>query len=490
MQSSFLAVPGWLNLAVCAAAACNQSTRISAPAPPRELNDPAEASAASTRGVIVAPLSVHLPSAMAALDRIIPHRIGDLNAPQPLALGRDRQGSFAFEVRREPFQVLRVHGDTLDLAAVLHYRGRAWIGSGLGDLGGSCGVEKDPPRARVVLRVVPYITKDWRLGVRSQIAQLAALSDSARDRCVVTFLNLNVTGKVMEAAKEALEKLFPAIQERVAAVDVKSPLQDIWDDLQKPIRLAESAWLLLQPDSVHLGPLRASRSTVSAELGLIATPRIVTGPKPAIPPRALPPLHPLHGGSNQGFALPIEGTLDYEVVSAELTRKLQKKSVRAAGGEFRLRSATLYGVAGGRVTLGVNFEGTAQGTIWLVGSPQYDPATGMITVPDLDFDASSAGLLVAGLAWVRADAIREFLRESAQVSAGALLGRLQEMAVKEMNRTLTRGVRLYATIGASEPTGLLVRPRDIVVRARAVGNARLEIGPEVFSKQPSVGSRE
>ena len=463
------------------ATGCSGGGRLNAPAPPRELAEGPDSLPPAPRGVIVAPLEVEWANAMRALNRMIPDQIGDLKDTRLVPIGRDRKASMAFEVKREPFEVLGVSGDTIDIAAILQYRGKAWLGSALGSIGGSCGIDKVPPRARVVLRVVPYLTKDWQLGVNSQVAQLTALSDSERDRCNVTFLGLNVTGKVMEAAKEALEKYLPKIQERLAAFDVKSPLTDIWEDLQKPIRIADSIWLVLQPDSIQVGPLHGTRKSVHAELGLTAAPKILTGPKPAIDPVPLPTFD--RARMARGFSVPVEGALDYEVMSAELTRQFRKKSIKVGGGEFRLHSATLYGIAGGKVALGVDFEGTAKGLVWLVGTPFYDQSTGMITVPDLDFDASSAGLLIAGYAWIKGEDIRNFLRREARISAGALLSRLQQMAVKEMNRTLARGVKLSTTIGAAEPRALVVRPRDILVRARAMGSMRLEIGPELFEKK-------
>jgi hypothetical protein len=472
-----------------ALASCNGGRRLNAPAPPRELTEESDIQLPPTRGVIVAPLEVEWANALGALNRLIPTQIGDLKETRLVPIGRDRNASMAFEVRREPFEVLGVSGDTIDVAAILHYRGKAWLGSALGSIGGSCGVDKkDPPRARVVLRVVPYLTKDWQLGVRSQVAQLTALSENERDRCKTTFLGLNVTGKVMEAAKEALEKFLPKIQERLAAIDVKSALADIWEDLQKPIHLADSIWLVLQPDSVQVGPLRGTRKSVIADLGVTAAPKILTGPKPAIAPIALPSYD--RAKMTRGFSLPVEGSLDYEVMSDQLTKRFKTKSIKAGGGEFRLHSATIYGVAGGKVAVGVDFEGTEKGLIWLVGTPQYDQATDMITVPDLDFDASSAGLLIAGYAWIKGDDIRNFLRQQARISAGALLARLQQMAVKEMNRTLARGVKLSATIGGAEPRALLVRPRDILVRARAMGTLSLAIGPELFEKKQKAANRE
>jgi len=467
---------------------CGNERRLNAPAPPRELALAPDSLPPAPRGVIVAPLEVEWANALGALNRMIPTRIGDLNETRLVPIGRDRNASMAFEVKREPFEVLGVSGDTIDIAAILHYRGKAWLGSALGSIGGSCGMDKVAPRARVVLRVVPYLTKDWQLGVRSQVAQLTALSDTERDRCKTTFLGLNVTGKVMEAAKEALEKFLPRIQERLAAFDVKGPLTDIWEDLQKPIHIADSIWLVLQPDSIQVGPLHGTRKSVHAELGLTAAPMILTGPKPVIDPVPLPTYD--RARMARGFSVPVEGSLDYEVMSAQLTRQFRRKAIKVGGGEFRLRSARLYGIAGGKVTVGVDFEGTAQGLIWLVGTPQYDQSTGMITVPDLDFDASSAGLLIAGYAWIKGDEIRNFLRQEAKISAGELLSRLQRMAVKEMNRTLARGVKLSTTIGAAEPRALLVRPGDILVRARAMGTMRLEIGPELFEKKQKGANRE
>ncbi len=461
--------------------------KIDAPAPPRDLAEAADTLPPMEGGAIVAPLAVDLASALSALERIVPAGIGDITKRLPMPLPRSRNATFAFEVRRDPFTVTFA-GDTLLFRSVLHYKGRAWLATGLGALNGDCGIDEQPPRAQLVLRVVPSLTTQWQLKVNARVADLAPLTSTARDRCQVTFLNLNVTEKVLQAAREVLEKRLPGIQARIAGVDVKAPLERIWTELQEPIRLADSIWLLLSPGTIHLGPLSGSRQTVNASLGMTAAPRIVTGSKPNLPPLPLPPLNTTR--LETGFSLPIEGALDYQVMSDRLTRKLKGKSVKAVGGEFRILEATAYGIGAGRLAVGVEFEGTASGRVWLVGTPHYDQESGMITVPDLDFDASSMGLLIRGIAWIKGGAIREYLREHAQISAGELLDRLQSLAAKEMNRELANGVELEASIGASEPAAIVVGSRHVLVRARALGSARLLIGPEVFGKAaPNYGLR-
>jgi hypothetical protein len=145
---------------------------------------------------------------------------------------------------------------------------------------------------------------------------------------------------------------------------------------------------------------------------------------------------------------------------------------------------TVTGIGSGRLALGVDFEGTDSGQLWMVGTPQYDPASGMLSVPDLDFEARSASLLVKGLAWLKADEIRAFLRSQAKIAAGEVLNRIQGMAVKELNRELAPGVHLSASIEKSEPAGILVHPDGLIIRARATGAARLELGAAIFAQKP------
>jgi hypothetical protein len=45
---------------------------------------------------------------------------------------------------------------------------------------------------------------------------------------------------------------------------------------------------------------------------------------------------------------------------------------------------------------------------------------------------------------------------------------------------------LSAFIEKTEPAGILVRSDGLVIRARAIGAARLDVGAEVFEPKPTV----
>lgn len=452
--------------------------RVDAPEPARDFSRDTIGLPPLPPGTIVAPLTLDRQSAVAALEKEVPRKFGDID--ERIVLPDAARKSFAFEVTREPFKVTFA-ADTILLTSVIHYQGRGWLNPPIGpDIQGGCGTKGETPRARLRLRVVPRLSENWRIQVRTRVDTIVPYSTTERDQCEISFLQFDVTGKVLNGATAALRKLLPQVDRQLARLDVRTPLEKIWVQLQQPIRVTDSLWLLLQPSGVHLGRVQGSRETVGAQIGVTAAPRILAGPKPVVASVPLPPLGPIQDA--EGFSMLVEGNFGYGVMSGVLTEKLKGQKVRAAGGTLEVRKVTAFGVGGGRMAVGIDFTGSARGRVWLLGTPRYEAATGLISVPDLDFDATSAGMLVQGVAWLKGDAIREFMREQTKVPAGDLMKQIQDMAVKEMNRELARGVKLEATIAASEPAGILVRADGLILRARATGAARLELGPELFEK--------
>ena len=453
--------------------------RVDAPEPARDFSRDTVGLPPMPPGTIVAPLTLNRESAVAALEKEVPRKFGNIN--ERIVLPDAARKSFAFAVTREPFTV-RFAADTILLTSVIHYQGRGWLNPPIGpDINGECGTKGEPPRARLHLRVLPRLSENWKLRVVSKVDTIVPYSTTERDQCEVSFLQFDVTGKVLSGATAALRKLLPQVDRQLAMLDVRTPLEKIWVDLQQPIRVTDSLWLILQPSAVHLGRVRGSKESVGAQIGVTAAPRILAGPKPVVATVPLPPLGPIQDA--EGFSMLVEGIFNYGVMSGVLTEKLSGQKVRAAGGTLEVKKVTAFGIGGGRMAVGVDFTGTARGRVWLLGTPRYEAATGLISVPDLDFDATSAGMLVQGVAWLKGDAIREFIREQTKVPAGDLMKQIQDLTVKEMNRELARGVRLEATIAASEPAGILVRADGLILRARATGAARLELGPELFTRK-------
>jgi hypothetical protein len=379
---------------------------------------------------------------------------------------------------------LRVDGRTVSLSTTVEYEARGWYLPLIGpEISAACGTG-GVPRPRIVATLVStaQITPDWRLRTRSRIGRLEPVTDSARDRCRVTPFRIDITNRVLEATRRLLEQGLANIDDGVARWDSRTRFEQIWRNIQRPVRFTDSVYMTMGPYSAQLGPITAAGDTITARLRLVASPRVVTGPYPnefeLMKP--MPRLGPLANvGDSAHVAL--EGVLAYPVASALLEKVLVGKEFQQAGRRLRVEAIEVLGIGGGRVALGLTVSGAVRGRLWFTGTPALDRERRELFVPDLDVDVGSANLLVRGFEWLKGSEMRNFLRSRARVSEAELVGRLSRMAEQGINRTLTDGIVLSGKVHRAEATSVRASVSAIRVRARAEANLKLAI-----DKAPSV----
>ncbi|HET9982855.1 MAG TPA: DUF4403 family protein [Longimicrobiales bacterium] len=466
----------WVSLAAAVSLlACGRKgEEIDAPAP--ALSADADSMPTLPPSIIDASITYDLTPVVAALEKAVPRRFGDLDARHELP-GNSRV-HFAFAARRDPFRV-SIDGSTARMASVIHYQGRGWYDPPLApEVSGSCGTgDEAAPRARVELSSVLSLTSTWRLRSRTTVRPVEAFSEADRDQCRVTFLKIDVTDKVIGAAQQVLEEHRGVVDERVASVDLRSKFQKWWGALQRPIRLTDSVWLRINPQAVQLGPLAGKGTTLVATVRLTAAPRIVTGARPEAAPVPLPALGKSDGGDG-GFHVLVEGVLDYDAASRLLARALEGKRIEKAGQAVMIHGVRVYGIGRGRLAVELRVRGAFDGTIYLIGTPQYNGATGELHVPDLDFEVESANLLADRLGWLKKLGLREELIRRARWPTAGLLRHGEEQLLKGLNRNISQDAKLTVDVERTRVVGVRALRRAIVVRAEVTGRARLDISRE------------
>ena len=381
----------------------------------------------------------------------------------------------AFQVKREPFTV-RLDGDTVRMTAILSYAGRVWYNPPLApELSASCGVSGAAPRARIEVVTPLRLSNDWKLRSRTRVRTVEAFSNTERDQCEVTALKIDVTGRVIDAARKLMESKTKYVDAQVASIDVRSKFEEWWSVIQQPIRLTDTVWLAINPKAVHVGAASGSRKTLRTGIDLTAQPRIIVGKRPAIPPIPLPrQIAPSE--AERGFHMMLEGVLSYDVASKLLTEELQGEKIGKGGRSVEVRTVRMFGLGGGKVALEIGFAGAARGHIFFVGTPHYDYAGDRLYVPDLDYDVASANMLVRGLAWLKHDDLRNYLRTKARWPVGGLIHEGRDQLISGLNRELSPGVRLSGEVHDVEIMGVRAAHDAVRVRAHTDGSVRLNVG--------------
>lgn len=463
--------------------------RIDAP-PPAVLADLPDSTPPMPASVVEAPITYDMSSAMDSLERAIPRKYGDIT--QRFQLGDNRRAHFAFSVSRSPFR-LRVDGRTVSLSTVIEYEARGWYLPFIGpEISAACGTGGVPrPRIAGTLISSVDISPDWQLRTKTRIGRLEPVTDSTRDRCRVTVFRIDVTDRVIQATQSLLEQGLAAIDEGVARWDSRARFEQIWRNLQRPVRFTDSVYMTMGPYSAQLGAITANHDTITARLRLVASPRILTGPYPnefeLMTP--MPRLGP-YARVGDSAHVQLEGSLSYPVAKSLLGRVLIGREFQQAGRRLKVRDIDVMGIGGGRVALGVTLSGAARGRIWFTGTPALDREQRALFVPDLDVDVGSANLLVRGFEWLKGEEMRNFLRARARVSEEELIGRLSTLAEQGINRTLTDGIVLSGEIHRAEATSVRASVADLRVRAMAEANIRLAINKAPSMPRPPAPPRQ
>jgi Domain of unknown function (DUF4403) len=422
--------------------------------------------------VVDAPVTYAIEPLLKALEAEVPRTFGNL--AQRVRI--DGRKSVAYTATRTPFAVGFEDG-RLTLATTLSYKARGYYNPPIGPtVSAGCGTDDaTPPRVRLVLTSDLRIDSSWQLLTRTRVASLTPATTTERDACKVTFLQLDVTDQVVRSVRPLVERQLPRVDRRMARVDVRRRVSRWYAQLQKNFRITDSLWLQLMPGSVALGDITLDDSQLVANIRLRATPRLVSGAKPAELLRPLPPLNRAASDVGDSVHLNIEGLLDYQDAAAILTKKLAGRRVRRMGRTATVEHIDFAPLADGRVVLTATLGGSLRGNLYLVGTPKLDLVARALMVPDLDFDVATSDALVSGVTWFKRDDLVQWLRQGAVFPLDNILEKTRLKVEEALNRDLTDGVRLSGAVQTGRLVDVLVHPRWLVVRAEAAGTLALDV---------------
>lgn len=476
-------------LAVVLAAGCARAPEVDAP-PPDTVGDLAIAPEVPTPSIVESEIRYDLGPALAALERAVPRRFGDIDTR--LAVASNRRVKVAFAASRSPF-VIAVDSQRVTVSSVIEYEGRGWYKPPIGpEVSAACGTGQgvDRPRARVRLTSTLQLQDSWALSARTRVTRVAPFSDAPRDRCQVTVFRIDVTDRVMRATREKLEGELRTLDRALSQVQTRERFERWWRDISRPIRLTDSIYLTINPRNVQLGGVRVDSGEAVASVRLEAFPTIVTGNRPNDFElfTALPPLR--RGAlAGDGMRVSLDAEFGYDIASGLLRKALVGRTLQWERRTVTIRDVSVAGIGGGRVSLGVRFTGAARGLIYLTGTPRYDNVEDQLLIPDLDYDLRTNSLLVRGLAFLGDDQIRDALRRYARFPVEGHLDRLRALAVRGMNRELTQGVQLVASLEPVERVRVRATRTSLRLHADARGDLRLDIDRPVTigSRRPTDG---
>lgn len=460
-----------------ALSACGEtSLKANAPAIVKNGTGPAEL-AELPPSVIDAPIAYEIGPVLEALESAVPRNFGDLN--KRIKNASNKRQEFAFAASRTPFK-MSLDGDELTLSTTVEYQGRGWYDPVIGGaISGGCDKPELKPRLRVSITSDLKLTNNWRFTPRTRIRNIEPPTTTERDQCRVTFLSIDVTGKVVEALRDQLLTRLPRVDAQLARFDLRSRTEKWYNLLNRGVKVGDSLWMVFNPGQVRYGGLRLNDSVLVADIRLFAQPVLISGPKPLDRYSPLPPLQAATKTVGDTARLMIEAAIGYDVASEMLKKQLVGRTFKKFGRTVSIAYVRCYGLGDGRLAVGVRFSGSLKGEGYLVGTPRFDAASNMLYVPDLNFDVATSDKLVQSVAWLKRADVVDQLREIARFPLEDVLADTRNKVEEKINRELTRGVHLNAKFKTGRVIDVVALERAMIVRAEAVGTLGLTLDREL-----------
>jgi hypothetical protein len=332
-----------------------------------------------------------------------------------------------------------------------------------------CGWGDEPPRRMVIsyqstINVMP----DYHL----QSKTILYPAPNAIDRCNVFMGNIDVTDRLIKYISDPLNELGKTVDARIAAYNIKPIVQQLWNSLATETKLPDvGGYLYVNPQTVRLSSFSLNGSLLSFSVGLSAKP-VVTMTSLAQPPKPLPNLTTYVPAN--GFNIYLDLQENYDHLTNIVNKQIAGQSTEVAGHTFIVDNTKIWGI-GKQIVMEVDFKGTNTGTIYLVGTPTYDPDTHELSFPDLSFDLQTKTWILKAAKWMFDRKITDAIRQQATYNFGKFIGDSKTKLQTQLSRDMGNGIHSDVTIQSLDIQAIYPTSEKLIIRTLSNGQIKIKV---------------
>ncbi len=180
---------------------------------------------------VSAPIVFDYRSLIDQIEQRIPRVIGSVDKDKRKLVVKSPKVWVAAELTRSPLE-FSFKDNTVTVSAAFQYRANAWAKPFLVVIPVSCGMGEEKPRLRLTVSSTYDISPNWHLQTKSHLVKFERPTTTERDQCEITFLKIDVTEKIIDGVKGALEGELAKMDSSIAKISIRKPVDELWGKLQ------------------------------------------------------------------------------------------------------------------------------------------------------------------------------------------------------------------------------------------------------------------
>jgi hypothetical protein len=235
--------------------------------------------------------------------------------------------------------------------------------------------------------------------------------------------------------------------------------------------MGDMGYLSINPQAVRLSSFNLNGSLLNFSVGLSARP-IVTTVSTAAQAKPLPNLTTYTPAN--GFNIYLDLLENYDHLTSMVNQQVAGQKAEVAGKTFIVDNTKIYG-SGKQIVMQVDFKGSNTGTIYLVGTPTYNPATHELSFPDMSFDLQTKAWMLKAAKWMFNGRITDMIRQKATYNFTKFLADSKTRLQKEMSRDYGNNIRSDVSIKELDIQAIFPTSEKLIVRTLSKGQIKVKM---------------
>lgn len=302
------------------------------------------------------------------------------------------------------------------------------------------------------------------------------------DKCEVCFWGQDITKQVMKGLTAELDASKKTLDKTYGTVDLRPRFQQVWNQLNKVYDIYGLGWLKINPQRIKINNIFAANDSLNIFMGLSAKP-VISFEKPVEQHSLVPNIGSFSRQS--GFNIFLDAVLSYDSLGNILNQQLQGKEFNFKKGfvkkRFVIDTCSIYGGGYEKLIIKIQFSGTNDGVVYLVGRPVYDKDKRRLEVADIDFDIKSKNVLLGSADWLFDKKITKEISEQARFDLGTFIDSAKTSINQELNREWVKGIRSFGNIKNIAIAGIYPMQKHLVIRNNCSGDLSVKVESVDFS---------
>ena len=316
---------------------------------------------------------------------------------------------------------------------------------------------------------------NWKLTTQSKIEDFAW---SESPSILVAGKNIPITYIINPTLRVFKDKISKKIDEAIdKTCDFKPHVLKVIEKLSVPFKTSEQyeTWFKMVPIELYVTEAKLSKSKITMEMGLKCNMQTMVGQQPKNGFDASKIVLKPVGTIPEKTTASVVAVSTYESASSIVTKNFQGQEFGSGSRKITVQKVSLWH-KDGKIVIALDVLGSINGTIYLIGIPNYNSITKEIYFDQLEYVLNTKNILLKSANWLMQSTILSKIQENCRYSIkGNLEEGKQSLKPYLTNYSPMQGVFVNGTLNDFEFEKVELTDKAIIAFITTSGKIKIKV---------------